>query len=105
MSSGTGNANNNMFPSFLDTAGNTSNVSGIARQSPSPGPQSTNSQVNGASMASANIMAPLPAGHQADIEYVYSMVIELSNELKRNRELTTGIVRDAEEVMVCCSSC
>ncbi|KKY20824.1 hypothetical protein UCRPC4_g04097 [Phaeomoniella chlamydospora] len=99
MASGASPNNSNMFPSFLDTSGNTNNVAGVARQSPSPGPQHSNNQVNGANMATASIMAPLPAGHQADIDYVYGMVVELSNELKKNRELTNSIVRDAEEVM------
>lgn len=92
--------NNNMFPSFLDTSNNINAGAGVARQTASPSPQLPNNQFNGSNIGNANIMAPLPAGHQSDIEHVYALVLDLSAQLKQNREMTAGIVRDAEEIMV-----
>ena len=92
--------NNNMFPSFLDTSNNINSGAGVARQTASPSPQLPNNQFNGSNIGNANIMAPLPAGHQSDIEHVYALVLDLSAQLKQNREMTAGIVRDAEEIMV-----
>jgi hypothetical protein len=35
-----------------------------------------------------------------DLNHLYSMVIELSEVLKNNREMTRGIINGAEELMV-----
>ena len=43
------------------------------------------------------------AGHQMDLHHLYDMVLELSDVLKNNREMTKSIVTSAEEIMVCLS--
>lgn len=35
---------------------------------------------------------PTPAGHQSDLNYVMSMVEELSGVLRKNQELTNNVV-------------
>lgn len=59
----------------------------------------------GGNGAAASIVPPGPnipqnAGHQMDLNYLYSMVLELSDVLKNNRDMTRGIIRGAEELMV-----
>lgn len=44
---------------------------------------------------------PMNAGHQMDLNNLYDMVVEFSDILKNNREMTRGIVQSAEEIMVC----
>lgn len=48
----------------------------------------------------ANYMAPLPVGHQQDLNYLYSQIQELSSLLQSNREKVNDITRSAEEVAV-----
>ena len=48
-----------------------------------------------------NAGIPLNAGHQMDLHHLYDMVLELSEVLKNNRQMTQSIVSSAEEVMVC----
>jgi len=60
------------------------------------------SQANGAAMNNpANYMAPLPVGHQHDLNYLYAQIQELSGILKDNRERVNDITKTAEEVAVC----
>src|SRR5579871_3890778 len=63
------------------------------RQAPSPG-QGMN-HVNGVNggVALPGLMAglPTPAGHQSDLNYVYSMVEELSKTLAENRAASERI--------------
>ncbi|KAH6605493.1 hypothetical protein Trco_004646 [Trichoderma cornu-damae] len=47
--------------------------------------------MNGASMG-AVMPAPTPAGHQAELNYIYGMVEELSRQLADNRRVTEDIV-------------
>lgn len=47
--------------------------------------------MNGANMG-AVMPAPTPAGHQAELNYIYGMVEELSRQLADNRKVTEDIV-------------
>lgn len=51
-------------------------------------------------MAVMNGNGPMNAGHQMDLHHLYDMVLELSDVLKNNREVTKNIVSSAEEIMV-----
>lgn len=59
--------------------------------------------VNGAGpdMAPMGSAIPMNAGHHMDLNHLYQMVLDLSDVLRNNREMTKGIVDGAEEVMVC----
>jgi hypothetical protein len=46
-------------------------------------------------------MAPLPMGHQQDLNFLYRQMQELGEILKSNRDKVNGITKAAEEVMVC----
>lgn len=48
--------------------------------------------VNGANMAAGGMPGPSPAGHQAELNYIYGMVEELSKQLADNRKATEDIV-------------
>lgn len=49
--------------------------------------------INGTNMTAAGAMpVPTPAGHQAELNYIYSMVEELSRQLADNRRVTEDIV-------------
>lgn len=48
--------------------------------------------MNGASAAGVGIPLPTPAGHQAELNYIYGMVEELSRQLAENRKVTEDIV-------------
>ncbi|KOC11721.1 hypothetical protein AFLA70_99g002742 [Aspergillus flavus AF70] len=90
------------FSSSVDNASNASNQSNmtnVPRQSMSPAMSHTPSQVNGAGIAGMNAGIPLNAGHQMDLHHLYDMVLELSEVLKNNRQMTQSIVSSAEEVM------
>jgi hypothetical protein len=56
--------------------------------------------MNGNGLANASYMPPLPAGHQQDLNYLYSQIQELSGILKSNREKVNVITKTAEEVAV-----
>ena len=89
----------NSFPSFLDTSPNTSSSGAVTRLAPSPiapQQQQVNNNGNGAGM---NGM-PLAAGQQADVNFLFQKVVELSEVLKENREKTAGIIACAEELAV-----
>jgi hypothetical protein len=47
--------------------------------------------MNGSNMA-AGMPVPTPAGHQAELNYIYGMVEELSRQLAENRRVTEDIV-------------
>ncbi|KAG5293027.1 hypothetical protein I7I48_05290 [Histoplasma ohiense] len=70
-------------------------MAGMSRQIPSP---STPSTQNGG-MAPMNVGMPVNAGHQMDLNHLYEMVLELSDVLKNNRDMTKGIIDSAEEIM------
>ena len=93
------------FPSFLDTTSGTSTSSSVPRLAPSPiaqqqqqqqQQQQINSNGNGAGMSGI----PMAAGQQADVNFLFQKVVELSEVLKENREKTAGIIAGAEELAV-----
>lgn len=102
LSNGAGLPNNSpgsgMFTNYMD---NNPNIAGIPRSTPSPSPSHGSSQVNGGGMVGINGGMPMNAGHQMDLNHLYEMVLELSEVLKNNREMTKGIINSAEEIMVC----
>ena len=66
-----------------------------------PAPAQTMNGVNGANMAASGgggggggalPAGPAPAGHQAELNYIYGMVEELSKQLADNRRVTEDIV-------------
>lgn len=92
-----------MYSGF-ESSPNTSNLANLRNQSMSPAlPHAA--QVNGggagSAMAGMNAGLPMNAGHQMDINHLYEMVLELSEVLKNNRDMTRNIVTSAEELMVC----
>ncbi|CRG89700.1 hypothetical protein PISL3812_06739 [Talaromyces islandicus] len=93
-------ANGVSMGNFVDNSSNV-NMTNMARQPPSPAAQHAVPQANGGGPVGNNMMAGLPmnAGHQMDLNNLYEMVIEFSDVLKHNREMTRGIVASAEELM------
>ncbi|KAL2796773.1 hypothetical protein BJX66DRAFT_299286 [Aspergillus keveii] len=89
-----------MYSNYTDnTAAGPSNMPGVPRQ-PIPSPIATPPpQVNGAGMAGMNGGVPMNAGHQMDLRHLFDMVLELSEVLKNNRDMTKSIVSSAEEIM------
>jgi hypothetical protein len=90
MSANSNNVANNLFPSLE------------VRQAPSLTSSHAGgaAQMNGNGLANASYLPPLPAGHQQDLNYLYSQIQELSGILKSNREKVNLITRTAEEVAV-----
>ncbi|KKK12691.1 hypothetical protein P175DRAFT_0474229 [Aspergillus ochraceoroseus IBT 24754] len=88
-----------MFPSYTDSSPSPSNLAAVPRQPISAPIPHTPTQVNGAGMAGMNGGVPTNAGHQMDLRHLYDMVLELSDVLKNNREVTKSIVSSAEEIM------
>jgi hypothetical protein len=78
----------------------TNNASPTARQAPSPTSSLASGQNNMNGNMSSSIMAPLPMGHQQDLNFLYRQMQELGEILKSNRDKVNGITRAAEEVMV-----
>ena len=83
------------------------NASGMSspNRSGSTTPTPTGSPAGGNGVAAAGIIPPGPnipqnAGHPMDLNHLYSMVLELSDVLRNNRDMTRGIIRGAEELMV-----
>ncbi|KAH8426190.1 uncharacterized protein LDX57_003934 [Aspergillus melleus] len=87
-----------MFASYVDSSG-PPNMANVPRQSMSPAMPHTPGQVNGGGMAGMNGGIPMNAGHQMDLHQLYDMVLELSEVLKNNREMTKSIVTSADEIM------
>ncbi len=89
----------NNFPSFLDTSPGTANSGSVPRLAPSPitqQQQQINNNGNGAGMNGI----PMAAGQQADVNFLFQKLVELSEVLKENREKTAGIIAGAEELAV-----
>ncbi|EER36511.1 conserved hypothetical protein [Histoplasma capsulatum H143] len=86
-------SNNNNNGNSFNSSGPV--MAGMSRQIPSP---STPSTQNGG-MAPMNVGMPVNAGHQMDLNHLYEMVLELSDVLKNNRDMTKGIIDSAEEIM------
>lgn len=88
------------FPSFLDTSpGTGSSSSSGPRLAPSPMAQQQPQMNNNGNGAGMNGM-PMAAGQQADVNFLFQRVVELSEVLKENREKTAGIIASAEELAV-----
>ncbi|KAL3247346.1 hypothetical protein ABHI18_012435 [Aspergillus niger] len=88
-----------MFASYGDGSGGASGMPNIPRPSMSPAIPHPPAQVNGGGMPGMNGAVPMNAGHQMDLHHLYDMVLELSDVLKNNREMTKSIVTSAEEIM------
>jgi hypothetical protein len=90
--------------SFMENSPNVVNMANMSRQSASPSPQHGGvPQVNGGGPIGNNMImngVPMNAGHQMDLNNLYDMVVEFSDILKHNRDMTRGIVSSAEEIMV-----
>ena len=58
--------------------------------------------MNGASAGGVNGSSSMPinAGQQMDLNFIYSKVLELSEQLRVNREQTQGLIAGAEELAV-----
>lgn len=88
-----------MFSNYADNQSNPSMPS-TPRQSMSSSVPPSPGQMNGGGMPGMNGGMPMNAGHQMDLHHLYEMVLELSDVLKNNREVTKSIVNSAEEIMV-----
>jgi hypothetical protein len=77
---------------FEGSMNSTNNTSQSVRQAPSPNSSLASGQ--------GSIMAPLPMGHQQDLNFLYRQMHELGEILKSNRDKVNGITKAAEEVMV-----
>lgn len=99
-----------MFANYTENSP-TPNMGSMPRQSPSPAYSHPGPQVNGGGPgaggmgAAMNASMSMNAGHQMDLHHLYEMVLELSEVLKNNREVTKSIVSSAEEIMVCSGLC
>lgn len=63
-----------------------------APPSPSPGMPHANGMNGAMGIGGGMVGYPTPAGHQSDLNYVMSMVEELSAVLRTNQQLTAGVV-------------
>ena len=89
----------NNFPSFLDTSPGTGSSGSVPRLAPSPitqQQQQINNNGNGGGMNGL----PMAAGQQADVNFLFQKLVELSEVLKENREKTAGIIAGAEQLAV-----
>lgn len=89
-----------MFSGYGDAPPGPPNMGNISRQSMPAAISHSPAQVNGGGMAAINGGMSMNAGHQMDLHHLYEMVMELSEVLKNNREVTKNIVSSAEEIMV-----
>jgi len=88
-------AGNNAFPQ-LDTQ-----MGAVNRAGAPPTVAAVGGALNGnGAGAAANYMAPLPVGHQQDLNFLYAQIQELGSILRSNREKVNVITRTAEEVAV-----
>ena len=59
--------------------------------------------INGGNMPGAMVALPAPAGHQAELTYIYGMVEELSRQLAENKraleEVVAGVGRVRNRAM------
>ncbi|KAJ5480164.1 hypothetical protein N7530_005673 [Penicillium desertorum] len=96
---GTGSGN---FLGYAENSTGAMNMPNIPpRQTPSPSPSHTSvtTQINGGGMGAMGAAIPMNAGHQMDLHHLYEMVVELSDVLKNNRDVTKNIVANAEEIV------
>jgi hypothetical protein len=92
------NAGAGLFTNFFDN--NPSPTSSMTSL-PRPSPPSAAAGQNGGGITGMNVAMPMNAGYQMDLNQLYEMVLELSEVLKNNRDMTKGIINSAEEIMVC----
>ncbi|OQE41065.1 hypothetical protein PENCOP_c005G03204 [Penicillium coprophilum] len=97
-SNGTGHGN---FSGYENSTGAMNIPNLPPRQTPSPAPShsSVTTQINGGGMGAMGAAIPMNAGHQMDLHHLYEMVVELSDVLKNNRDVTKNIVANAEEIV------
>ncbi|RQM05682.1 hypothetical protein DH86_00004099, partial [Scytalidium sp. 3C] len=90
--------NNMSYPNYLDSPQN--GIPASPRQAPpSPSPSMNHANgMNGMGLNTGMVGFPTPAGHQADLNFVMSMVEELSRTLEHNRRLTQNIVEGVGRV-------
>lgn len=86
------------YPNYLDSPQN--GIPASPRQAPpSPSPSMNHANgMNGMGLNTGMVGFPTPAGHQADLNFVMSMVEELSRTLEHNRRLTQNIVEGVGRV-------
>ena len=87
----------NNFPSFLDTSPGTGSS---GRLVPLPSNQQHQPQINNNGNGAGMNGIPMAAGQQADVNFLFQKLVELSEVLKDNREKTAGIIAGAEELAV-----
>ena len=78
----------------------TPSMGSVSRQSMPSALSHPSAPVNGSGIAAMNSGMSMNAGRQMDLHRLYEMVLELSDVLKNNREVTKSIVSSAEEIMV-----
>ncbi|CAG8090390.1 unnamed protein product [Penicillium olsonii] len=85
---------------YENTSGAVNMANMPSRQTPSPSPSQSSgaSQINGG-MGAMGAGIPMNAGHQMDLHHLYEMVMELSDVLRNNRDVTKNIVANAEEIV------
>ena len=89
----------NNFPSFLDTSPGTGSSGSVPRLAPSPITQQQQ-QINNNGYGGGMNGLPMAAGQQADVNFLFQKLVELSEVLKENREKTAGIIAGAEQLAV-----
>lgn len=92
-------ANAMNYQNYIDSPGG--GPSANPRQappSPSQGMNHTNGMNGGMGMGGGMVGYPTPAGHQSDLNYVMSMVEELSAVLRQNQQLTANVVEKMGKV-------
>lgn len=104
----------NNFPSFLDTSPSTSSSGSVPRLAPAPISQQHQININGNGNGTGNGNGngngaglngmPMAAGQQADVNFLFQKLVELSEVLKENREKTAGVIAGAEELAVIIST-
>ncbi|KAF7713597.1 Uncharacterized protein PECH_002534 [Penicillium ucsense] len=102
MSSGAGGLpagnvpNSGLYTNYTENSP-TPGMGSMSRRPSSPAHPHPGPQVNGGGPGAGGM--PMNAGHQMDLHHLYEMVLELSEVLKNNREVTKSIVSSAEEIM------
>lgn len=81
------------YQNYLDSPAGSGSNPRQAPPSPSQGMQHANGMNGGGMGVGGGLVGyPTPAGHQSDLNYVMSMVEELSQVLRTNQQLTNGVV-------------
>jgi hypothetical protein len=92
-------ANAMNYQNYIDSSGGGPGANPRqAPPSPSQGMNHTNGMNGGMGMGTGMVGYPTPAGHQSDLNYVMSMVEELSAVLRQNQQLTANVVEKMGKV-------